>query len=133
MLRYYLPHSDCVVIITVLCIRLAAALVLRVVAGGVLCQRTTATALISVSVRARMCVYVFARAGSGCVCKRHAIHHCSLSLEEPLCHRAPCITEHQPYTKLASGQYVGQAGNDEADKHRGELVDDERQAGRHCA
>lgn len=62
-----------------------------------------------------VCVCVIVRASCGCV------RYCSLSLEELLCHRAPCITEHQPYTTLASRGYVGQFGNDAADEHTGEV------------
>lgn len=73
---------------------------------------------------------------SACVCLHVrsapcAMYHRSLSLEE-----LPCIAEHQPYTKLASGGDVGQAGNDAAFKHReggGGLPDNGRQAEGQCA
>lgn len=101
-----------VIILTVLWIHSAAARFLLVVAERWgLCQRTIATALIYV------CVCMLARAGCGCVRVR-AIAHCPW---RNFCHRAPCITEHQPYTKLASGGDVGQAGNDAADEHRGKV------------
>lgn len=123
---YYHPRSDCVIILTVFCVHSAAALFLHVVAegGGGGYVSAPLPALWFMCLRA--CVCVFARAGCGSVRKRCAIRHCSLSLEDRLCHNAPCFTEYQPYTKLASRGDVGQAGNDAADKHRGKLVDDGR-------
>lgn len=70
MLRYYHPHSDCVIILTVLCICSAAVLFLRFVAGGVMsaqhCHHSNLCVCVCVCV-----VCVFARAGCGCLATCH--------------------------------------------------------------
>lgn len=96
-LGHYPPRSDCV-----LYIQSAKAPSRRIntegCSGG-LYQHTAAIAMIYTSARVCVCLHVHSAPCVTC--------HLSLSLEE-----LPCIAEHQPYAKLASGGDVGQAGND---------------------